>query len=212
MKKIFLTLLSSLLLVSLSACSEQETKQVARTAHHLYQKHQRNTTRDNVQNNNPSIPQPDGKATFTTQELHRSRRGWIRYGRLDSQGRATAANALITKNMIGKGSSANPNIRPAGFISGKAGHSRGHLIGRQLGGSGNTMRNLVTLYQNPVNTPYMTKYENEVRDVVESGNPVRYRVTPVYKRGKKMPESVVIEAKTLYNNKLNYKVTIPNKQ
>ena len=54
--------------------------------------------------------------------------------------------------MVNTGTSANKDIRPAGFISGKANHSRGHLIGRQMGGSGDDPRNLTTLYQNPVNT------------------------------------------------------------
>lgn len=156
-------------------------------------------------------PNPSGPAEFTSEEL-KDGPGWIQYGPLDSLGRATAANALITKSMIGTGTKANPDIRPTGFQSGKKGHARGHLIGRQLGGSGDTMKNLVTLYQNPVNTPYMTKYENEVRDVVEQGNKVRYRVTPIYGKGQLMPVSIKMEAKTLNNNRLNYTVVIPNKK
>lgn len=157
-------------------------------------------------------PKKTGPASFTKKEMTYHFHGWIRYGHLDYLGRATEANALITKSMIGTGTSANQELRPKGFISGQQGHSRGHLIGKQLGGSGETIKNLVTLYQNPVNTPYMTKYENEVREVVEQGNPVRYRVTPVYTKGQLMPKQIIMEARTIKNQRLNYKVVINNER
>ena len=196
MKKSVLLISTLTCLLLTSACSDN---------HYSSQKSYETTLKANR-------PQKRGPATFTKKEMRYHFTGWIRYGSLDYLGRATAANALITKRMIGTGTSANQELRPKGFISGKQGHSRGHLIGKQLGGSGNTMKNLVTLYQNPVNTPYMTKYENEVREVVESGNPVRYRVTPVYTKNRLMPKSVIIEAKTIKNNRLNYKVVIPNER
>ncbi len=201
MKKTILTLLSATSLLLLSSCG-QSSSAPSTTNHGRGITHSKPIK---------GCPNPSGPAQFTKAELKSSRRGWIKYGRLDAKGRATTANALITKNMIGKGSSANPNIRPAGFKSGKCNHARGHLIGRQLGGSGDTMKNLVTLYQNPVNTPYMTRYENEIRDVVESGTPVRYRVTPIYKAGQAMPVSIKMEAKSLNNRRIDYTVTIPNK-
>ena len=106
-------------------------------------------------------PIENGQATFTKEELKDNKKGWIHYGEYDELGRPTAANALIVPSMIGTGTSAQQDIRPPGFISGldPNNHSRGHLIGRQLGGSGDEAKNLVTLYQNPVNTPYMTKYK-----------------------------------------------------
>ena len=52
--------------------------------------------------------------------------------------------------MVNTGTSANKDIRPAGFISGKL--IIRVAIGRQMGGSGDDPRNLTTLYQNPVNT------------------------------------------------------------
>lgn len=159
------------------------------------------------------FPTPSGPATFTRSELTPSPKGWIQYGEL-SGGRATAANAVIVKSMIGTGTVADPSLKPAGFISGQPpyGHARGHLIGRQLGGSGRTLKNLVTLYQNPVNTPYMTKYENIVRTAAEEGEQVRYRVTPTYKRGREMPATIIMEARTINSDKLNFKVVIPNER
>jgi DNA-entry nuclease len=55
--------------------------------------------------------------------------------------------------MIGTGTSARHSIKPAGFGGQKSGHARGHLLGNQLGGSGDDVRNLVTIYQNPVPNP-----------------------------------------------------------
>lgn len=159
------------------------------------------------------FPEPSGPATFTRAELAPSPKGWIEYGPL-SQGRATGANAVIVKSMIGTGTVADPSLRPAGFISGQApyGHARGHLIGRQLGGSGKTMKNLVTLYHNPVNTPYMTRYENIVRRAAEQGSQVRYRAVPNYKSGQEMPVSVTMEARTINSDSVNFKVVIPNER
>ena len=71
---------------------------------------------------------------------------------------------------------ASRSIRPAGFAGGSANHARGHLISRLLGGSGRDARNLTTLYQNPVNTPVMRGFEQQVANAVRGGQTVRYEV------------------------------------
>lgn len=158
-------------------------------------------------------PIENGAATFTAQELKDSTKGWITYHKLDSLKRATGADALLKPNMVGTGTSANKDIRPPGFISGDAKHSRGHLIGRQMGGSGDDPRNLTTLYQNPVNTPYMTKYENQIRQALDNGETIRYRVTPVYEGNELLCKEIILEAKGLNkNSKINFNVTILNEQ
>ncbi len=158
-------------------------------------------------------PQDNGLAVFTEDELKDAKQGWITYHELDGLGRATGADALIKQKMINTGTSANRNIRPPGFISGLEPyfHSRGHLIGRQFGGSGDDERNLVTLYQNPVNTPYMTEYENRIRRAVDAGETVRYRVTPVYNDKDLMPAEVHLEAQGITaGTQVNFNVTIIN--
>ena len=110
-----------------------------------------------------SGPQESGPATFTNSELKDRSEGWISYDPLDHLKRPTGAEALLKKAMINTGTSANRKIRPPGFISGpKYDHSRGHLIAKQFGGSGDDPKNLVTLYQYPVNDPYMNYYEREL--------------------------------------------------
>ncbi|MGM0124405.1 DNA-entry nuclease [Enterococcus sp. AZ194] len=160
--------------------------------------------------NNPGVTD-NGSASFTASELKKEE-GWIEYLPLDSHNRPTGAEALLTKEMINTGTSANRDIRPPGFISGpKYDHSRGHLIAKQFGGSGDEPKNLVTLYQYPVNDPYMNFYELKIRQALNKGETVRYRVTPVYEGKEKIPAAVDLEAKGLDNNStIDFSITIPN--
>ncbi|MHC9533273.1 DNA/RNA non-specific endonuclease [Dellaglioa sp. BT-FLS60] len=153
--------------------------------------------------------------TFSKSDLADSSSGWIKYGALDSLGRATQANALLVKALEARGTSANASIRPTGFVSGLSPyyHSRGHLIGRQLGGNGDKKENLATLYQNPVNTPYMTKYENAVRAAIDKGDHVRYQITPIFSGKSLFPKAIQMQGKstTSWGN-INFNVTILNKR
>lgn len=159
-------------------------------------------------------PIEHGSAQFSNKELKDSKKGWITYGDYDKYGRPTQANALIKPDMINTGTSARQEIKPPGFISGldPHNHSRGHLIGRQMGGSGDDPKNLVTLYQNPVNTPFMTKYENMVRKAADNGETIRYQVTPVYDKDEPMPIAVDMQGKSLGSDTVNFNVTIENKK
>lgn len=108
--------------------------------------------------------------------------GWIKYGKLDDLGRPTGVEAYITPDMIGTGSKASGSIHPPGWSGDGAlyNESRGHLLGNQLGGSGSLKENLITLQQNPANSPVMRDFETAVRDAVESGEPVHYKSIPDY--------------------------------
>ncbi|MBL1230338.1 DNA/RNA non-specific endonuclease [Enterococcus sp. BWB1-3] len=168
----------------------------------------------NGESTNPG-PEELGTATFTDSELKDSKKGWITYHELDSLGRATGAEALLKPEMVNTGTSAKQEIRPPGFISGKEpyNHSRGHLIGRQMGGTGDDARNLTTLYQTPVNTPYMTKYENQVRKAMDDGETIRYRVTPIYEGSDLLCKEIELEAKGLSRNTtVNFLVRIKNEK
>lgn len=161
--------------------------------------------------NNPG-PSENGKANFSAAELKDTKKGWIDYFPLDDHKRPTGAQALLTKEMINTGTSANREIRPPGFISGpKYDHSRGHLIAKQFGGSGDEPKNLVTLYQTPVNDPYMNFYELKIRQALNNGERIRYRVTPIYDGSEEIPASVILEARGLdKETTIDFSVTIPN--
>ncbi|NEP35182.1 MAG: hypothetical protein F6K38_28270 [Moorea sp. SIO3B2] len=150
--------------------------------------------------------------TFNQQQgwkLYTSGATRINYGSFDAHGRPTGIRATLGLP-IPEGSTASSSIRPPGFQGGDVGHARGHLLGNQLGGSGRDPLNLVTLWQTPVNTPIMRGYEAQVRQAVESGQIVTYRVTPVYNGSEPMPIGVTIQARG--DGGFSLSVSIPNRK
>jgi len=116
----------------------------------------------------------------------------VALGALDDLGRPIGASATITRRMLGTGTRATRT--PPGYGP-NAGLARGHLIARQLGGTGRDVRNLVTLYQRPANTPAMLRFENQVRAAVRGGEKVRYTVTPIYRGAEAVPRAVTLSAR-----------------
>ena len=115
-------------------------------------------------------------------------------GQLDALGRTTGASATITRGMLDTGTAASRSIKPAGFLGGNANHARGHLISRLLGGSGTDARNLATIYQNPVNTPIMRGFEQQVANAVRAGETVNYTVQPIYRGSELIPRAFTLRA------------------
>jgi hypothetical protein len=114
--------------------------------------------------------------------------GRVDYGRVDPRtGQRSGITATINAAMIRAaeqdrlGSEADQDIRPPGYDQLPArNRARGHLLGRQLGGSGDAEANLVALVQRRANSPVMRDYETAVADAAEAGETIRYRVRPVY--------------------------------
>jgi filamentous hemagglutinin len=96
--------------------------------------------------------------------------------------------------MLGTGTAAARNIRPAGFLGQGANHARGHLIARSLGGSGTDARNLTTLFHRGANTPVMRDFEAQVANAVRAGQTVRYEVVPIYRGTELVPRAVTLRA------------------
>jgi hypothetical protein len=89
-------------------------------------------------------------------------------------------------------------------------HARGHLLANRLGGSGDIPENLVTLVQDPVNTPIMRGFESQVYDAVAKGETVNYTVTPVYDGANVMPRGVTLEAQG--SGGFHLSVSLPNRE
>ena len=114
--------------------------------------------------------------------------GTVAYGHIDpATGQRSGISATITPAMVAAaahdqlGSAADPDIRPPGLDQLPArNRARAHLLGRQLGGTGELPANLVALYQTRANTPVMRDYETTVAEAVRAGEIVRYRVRPIY--------------------------------
>jgi hypothetical protein len=95
--------------------------------------------------------------------------------------------------MIGTGSRASEAIVPPGYKPGRV-YARGHLLARQLGGSGTDARNIVTLFQNPANSPVMSSLEAQIRAAIEGGQIVSFEAVPVYMESALIPRGVTIRA------------------
>jgi DNA-entry nuclease len=133
---------------------------------------------------------PGGDGLAANTRTIRQLGGSIDYGRVDPvTGQRSGITATITPRMVAAaardqiGSEPDQDIRPPGFDQlPSRNRSRGHLFGRQLGGSGEVASNLVALYQERANSPVMRDYETMVADAVRDGQTVRYQVRPLYAR------------------------------
>jgi hypothetical protein len=131
---------------------------------------------------------PGGERPADNRAAIRRLGGSVDYGRVDPDtGQRSGVRATITPAMVAAaerdqlGSTADQDIRPPGYERLPArNRARGHLLGRQLGGSGAVAANLVALYQTRANSPVMRDYESAVAEAVQAGETVRYTVRPLY--------------------------------
>lgn len=136
----------------------------------------------------PSWQFPEGNGSGDNSAAIARLGGKVNYGQVDpATGQRRGVSATITPAMVAAasrdelGSAADPDIRPPGLDQLPArNRARAHLLGRQLGGSGDLPANLVALYQTRANTPVMRDYESAVAEAVRAGETVRYRVRPRY--------------------------------
>jgi len=147
---------------------------------------------------------PGGDGPADNRAAIRRLGGTVDYGRVDPDtGQRSGIRATITPAMVTAaerdelGSTADQGIRPPGFDRLPArNRARGHLLGRQLGGSGALTANLVALYQTRANSPVMRDYETAVAEAVQAGETVRYAVRPLYpsRASKGAPSAIRITA------------------
>ena len=136
----------------------------------------------------PSWRLPEGNGSGDNSAAIADLGSKVDYGRVDpATGQRPGVSATITPAMVAAaardelGSAADPDIRPPSLDQLPArNRARAHLLGRQLGGSGDLPANLVALYQTRAKTPVMRDYESAVADAVRAGETVRYRVRPRY--------------------------------
>jgi DNA-entry nuclease len=115
--------------------------------------------------------------------------GNVDYGRIDARtGQRSGISATITPAMVAAaerdqvGSEPDESIRPPGLAAlPSRNHARGHLLGRQLGGSGQVPSNLIAMYQSRANSPVMRDYETMVAEAARAGETIHYEVRPLYR-------------------------------
>lgn len=138
---------------------------------------------------------------FFTEEERLSLTG-EHYAELDELGRCGTAFALVSpETMPTEERGSIGMVRPSGwqtvrysFVDGQYLYNRCHLIGYQLTGENANEQNLITGTRS-LNTQGMLPFENEVADYVEqTGQPVLYRVTPVFVGDELVARGVLMEA------------------
>ncbi|MFF0298601.1 polymorphic toxin-type HINT domain-containing protein [Kitasatospora sp. NPDC004614] len=137
-------------------------------------------------------------------ELENGRAG-VAYAEVSPQ---TLADAKAKKIGSAPGRGNREGQTPAGFGGEAAGHSRGHLIGRQFGGDGKDLRNIVTQSDVQNNGAIATAENAIAAHVSSTGNTIIMSVTPIYGNGGVIPSHVMLEAVDDFG--WSFKQTIPN--
>ena len=159
-----------------------------------------------VNNNEPS---------FSKSDLSTSQGAWQRYGELDNENRVTAANALLNQKLMPKAQREPLHVNPTGWhnkrVAGGWLYNRCHLIGYQLTGQNNNLKNLMTGTRQ-LNDPDMLRYEDQVANYLKESphNYVRYRVTPIFRGQELLARGVEMEGQSTNSNSVHINVYIFN--
>jgi hypothetical protein len=114
----------------------------------------------------------------------------VRYRRLNPEGQAMGVNATLTAADLGTGTRTDQRHRPPGF--GDKDH-RGHLLARQLGGSGYDPRNIVSLTPE-TNQSDMQVFDKDVARRLGNGEVIEHSVIPLYRPGALPPTHILMSA------------------
>lgn len=159
-----------------------------------------------VNNNEPS---------FSKSDLSTNQGAWQRYGELDNENRVTAANALLNQKLMPKAQREPLHVNPTGWhnkrVAGGWLYNRCHLIGYQLTGQNNNLKNLMTGTRQ-LNDPDMLRYEDQVANYLKESphNYVRYRVTPIFRGQELLARGVEMEGQSTNSNSVHFNVYIFN--
>jgi hypothetical protein len=166
----------------------------------------------------PTRPSPEADTPADNRAAIGRLGGKVDYGHIDpATGQRSGVSATITPAMVAAaahdqlGSAADPDIRPPGLDQLPArNRARAHLLGRQLGGTGDLPANLVALYQTRANTPVMRDYETMVAEAVRAGETIRYKVRPIYPSPSYQGAPSAIRITAIGNRGFRLDVTIAN--
>ncbi|MGW6458219.1 DNRLRE domain-containing protein [Streptomyces sp. NPDC055078] len=164
--------------------------------------------------------------------------GWLNLGDTDKKhgGRATGMEACLTEDYLAQNKSrgSSPEVQdiaPPGYRwAQRTARHNGmnppklhinacHLLAAELTGSGTDLRNITTCsrgantFQSGSTIKTMRTYEIMVKDAVDAGMTVYYKVTPKYKGNRTVAESINMHAYGFNNDNsvgMKFNVTIPN--
>jgi hypothetical protein len=118
------------------------------------------------------------------------------YRARDELKRPTSVSSSITRETLDTGTEASRRILPPGWRGNGTlyNEARAHLLAKMLGGTGKSRNNLVTMTQDPANSPVMRDFETEVYNAVAAGEAVQYTTTAIYNGEGLVPIGIQIEA------------------
>lgn len=159
--------------------------------------------------------------TFTQAQLSTSKGAWQKYHQLDSLNRVTGADALLNKSLMPTAERDPLYVDPTGFhnkritYDGKTDwlYNRSHLIGYQLTGQNNNMKNLMTGTRS-LNAPDMEQYEDEVASYLKEHphNYLRYQVTPIFRGKELVARGVHMQGESIGDHEVRFNIYIFNIQ
>ncbi|MCM3571469.1 DNA/RNA non-specific endonuclease [Neobacillus mesonae] len=156
--------------------------------------------------------------TFSKNDLSLSKGSWQLFSNLDSLNRVGAANAMLSKSLMPTEEREPLHVDPTGWKNKKVTvngetewlYNRCHLIGFQLTGQNNNIKNLMTGTRS-LNDPDMLDYENKVASYLKTTNHhVRYQVEPVFRGNELVARGVHMQGKSIEDNNLEFNVYIFN--
>lgn len=162
----------------------------------------------------------NGDPGFTKDELSLAKGSHQEYGDLDQLNRVTIAKAMLGKDLMPTTERERLYVNPTGYKNKRIminGHedwlyNRCHMIGYQLTGQNNNLKNLFTGTRS-LNDPGMTKYENEIAQYLKStNNHVYYVVQPIFVGDELVPRGVSMRAQSVENSEIKFNIYIFNVQ
>lgn len=173
------------------------------------------------------IPEYDGEhqeivinhnePNFSERDLSLAKGSWQSYSNIDRLNRVGTANAMLGKELFPKEKREALYIDPTGWKQKKLSdgqwlYNRSHLIGYQLTGQNNNIKNLMTGTRS-LNAPYMLTHENDLANYIKKTNHhVRYRVSPYFKGNELVARGVQLEAESVEDKQIKLNVFIYNVQ
>ncbi|MBC2242265.1 DNA/RNA non-specific endonuclease [Listeria booriae] len=156
----------------------------------------------------------NNKPDFTAEEVKSGQKSGQSFSNLDGLNRVGPANAVLSRSLMPKEEREPLYVDPTGWKNKKIPsgwlYNRSHLIGYQMTGENNNLKNLMTGTRS-LNSPSMLDYENQVAEYLKkTGNQVRYRVTPIFSGNDLLARGVQIEAQSIQDNGLSFNVYIFN--
>lgn len=170
----------------------------------------------------------DNQPNFTTNDLKTDEGPWQKLSHRDWLGRPRQANALLNKQQMPTTKRKALTVKAPGYhvYQFKQNnqqvylYNRSHLIGYQLTGLNNDVRNLVTgtramnAIHEQDNQASMETYENQIATYLRQSSKhyVRYQVTPLYRNVERIPRGIELAGHSIGDDVIKFHVYIFNSQ